>query len=78
METSAILRIDMEFYMGAICWALRKSLCGIHVLWAYQSILTRSSEGYLEAHGSCNQAITVVTNHFSRPSTRVGQIITGL
>ena len=51
MGTRAILRMDIGFYAGVVVWPLVKSLDRIHVLRAYQIILTEA-----QVHEKCHQA----------------------
>ena len=37
MDGRAVVEVDIEFYIGTMSWALPESLCGIHVLLAYQT-----------------------------------------
>ena len=48
MDSRAIFKIDMGFYIGMISWPLLKFLCKIHALWAYQYSLTAARMGLLQ------------------------------
>ena len=37
MDGRTVLRMDVAFHMGTTLWALLESLCGTHVLLAYQN-----------------------------------------